>query len=126
MMRTGSLWWSAPATASRFSASSLPYSLVVPCKEPRRKESRRIWGAVRLWSVRDSDHHPPTDLPDWVRLVADLAHLCVAQGCGRAKPWLRLTPHRPTTLQTLHDAHDLQERRGVGRLPLLLSRTTSD
>src|SRR5262245_51007149 len=32
MMRTGSPWWSAHATASRFSASSLRYSLVVPCK----------------------------------------------------------------------------------------------
>src|SRR5712691_7558868 len=40
MMRTGSLWWSAHATASRFSASSLPYSMVVPCKSKNRKFKR--------------------------------------------------------------------------------------
>src|SRR6516225_12234633 len=94
MRRTGSLWWSAPATACRFSTSSLPSSLVVLCKEPRRKESRLIWGSVRLWSVRDSDHYLLTDLPDLVCLVADLAHLC-GQGCWCAKSWLRLTLHSP-------------------------------
>src|SRR5215471_13585214 len=76
MRRTGSLWWSAPATACRFSTSSLLSSLVVLCKEPRRKERRLTWGSVHLWSVRDSDHYLPTDLPGLVCLVADLAHLC--------------------------------------------------
>src|SRR5215471_12860149 len=94
MRRTGSLWWSAPATACRFSTSSLLSSLVVLCKEPRRKERRLTWGSVRLWSVRDSDHYLLADLPTWSVLLRILP-TCVAQGCWCAKPWLRLTLHSP-------------------------------
>src|SRR5215471_20302554 len=35
MMMAGSLWWSAHATASRYTASSPPSSMAAPCKAPR-------------------------------------------------------------------------------------------
>jgi hypothetical protein len=46
-------------------------------------------------------------------LVADLDHWGVKQLFWRDESGLRLTSHVSTTPGTIHDAHDLEERRGV-------------
>src|SRR5262249_52329034 len=50
MMRAGSLWWSAPATASRYSASRLPSSMVVPCDMEVCPASTTSNTAGRCWA----------------------------------------------------------------------------
>src|SRR5215470_3358871 len=48
------------------------------------------------------------------RLVADLDHLGVEQGLRSHQPGLRLAAHCPTTPGTIHNTHDLEQRRRVG------------
>src|SRR4029453_11188209 len=49
-------------------------------------------------------------------VVTDLDHLRIEQMFGRYQPGLRLAAHFPTTPGTIHDPHDLKQRRSI-RLP---------
>src|SRR6266480_1395902 len=62
-------------------------------------------------------YHAPADLHAMASHVADLDHLGVKQSLRSYQPGLRLATDFPTTPRTIHDSHDLQQRRRVGLPP---------
>src|SRR5262249_43056775 len=65
-------------------------------------------------TARTAVHYPPADLHEVASLVADLDHLGVKQASWCHESGLRLTSHVSTTPGTIHDTHDLDQRRRVG------------
>jgi hypothetical protein len=59
-------------------------------------------------------HDAPAPCPHLPRLVADLDNLGVAQVVGRNEPGGRRAPHRAPPSATIHDPHDLEQRRARG------------
>jgi hypothetical protein len=65
-------------------------------------------------TVRATIRDPSADRHDVASLVADIDHLGVEQGLRSQQPRLRLAAHFPTTQGTIHDTHELEQRRSVG------------
>jgi hypothetical protein len=70
---------------------------------------------------QDSGHPVHVKPATLTSLVADLHRLGIQQALWRYAVGLQLAPHGPTTPGTMHDAHDLEERRGVS-LPAIRER----
>src|SRR5262249_10489547 len=67
------------------------------------------------WATED---HAPADLHDMASRVADLDYLGVKQRLRSYQLGLRLAAYFPTTSRTIHDPHDLQQRRRRGLPPI--------
>jgi hypothetical protein len=72
-------------------------------------------------TARATIRDPSADRHDVASLVADIDHLGVEQGLRSHQPGLRLAAHFPTTQGTIHDTHELEQRRSVG-LPSIRHR----
>ncbi len=94
-----------------------PQRAVPPFHECRLDRLSELSEAqLRAKTARAAIHDSPADLHAVAPLVADLDldHLGVEQGWRSYKPRLRLAAHFPTTPRTIHDTHDLEQRRRVG------------